>query len=100
AESRARHAGGQAYAEIIRRRAGDASAAPDAVVLPGTAAEVAEVLRVCSDNDVAVVPWGGGTSVVGGLESLRGGHAAVIALDLSRLKALLSVDAVSSTATF
>jgi alkyldihydroxyacetonephosphate synthase len=99
-ESRARHAGGQAYAEIVRRRAGDAGAAPDAVVLPGTAAEVAEVLRVCSDNDVAVVPWGGGTSVVGGLESLRGGHTAVIALDLGRLDALLSVDDTSGTATF
>src|SRR4051794_33681389 len=48
AESRARHAGGQAYPEIMRRRAGDATAAPDAVVLPGTAAEVAEVLRVCA----------------------------------------------------
>jgi len=100
AESRARHAGGQAYAEIVRRRAGDAGAAPDAVVMPGSAAEVAEVLRVCSDNDVAVVPWGGGTSVVGGLESLRGGHAAVIALDLGRLDALLSVDDTSGTATF
>jgi len=100
AESRARHAGGQAYAEIIRRRAGDAGAAPDAVVLPGTPADVAEVLRICSDHGVAVVPWGGGTSVVGGLESLRGAHSSVIALDLARLDALLSVDDVSGMATF
>src|SRR3954469_11738839 len=100
AESRARYAGGQAYAEIVRRRAGDAGAAPDAVVLPGNAAEVADVLRVCSDAGVAVVPWGGGTSVVGGLESLRGGLTAVIALDLGRLDALLAVDDVSGTATF
>lgn len=99
-EARARHAGGQAYAEIVRRRSGDAGAAPDAVVLPGSAAEVAAVLAACADNDVAVVPWGGGTSVVGGLESLRGGHRAVIALDLSRLDALLDVDDVSGTATF
>ena len=99
-ESRARHAGGQAYAEIVRRRAGDAAAAPDAVVLPADAAEVAAVLRACSDAGIAVVPWGGGTSVVGGLESIRGRHAAVIALDLSRLDALLGVDDVSGTATF
>src|SRR3954470_1330632 len=85
AESRARHAGGQAYAEIVRRRAGDASAAPDAVLLPGDAGEVAAVLRACGDAGVAVVPWGGGTSVVGGLESIRGKHSAVIALDLARL---------------
>ena len=100
AEARARHAGGQAYAEIVRRRAGDAGAAPDAVVLPGTADEVAAVLRACAEHDVAVVPWGGGTSVVGGLESLRGSHAAVVALDLSRLDALLDVDEVSGMATF
>jgi alkyldihydroxyacetonephosphate synthase len=100
AESRARHAGGQSYAEIIRRRAGDASAAPDAVVLPGSADEVTAVLRACAEHDVAVVPWGGGTSVVGGLESLRGSHSALVALDLSRLDALLEVDDVSSTATF
>src|SRR4051812_17025149 len=100
AESRARHAGGQAYAEIVRRRAGDAGAAPDAVVLPGSAAEVGDLLRMCSDAGVAVVPWGGGTSVVGGLESLRGGHSSVVALDLSRLDGLLGVDEVSGTATF
>ena len=47
-DSRARHAGGQAYADIMRRRAGDASAAPDAVICPGDAAQVAEVLRVCT----------------------------------------------------
>ena len=99
-EARARHAGGQAYAEIVRRRSGDASAAPDAVVLPADAGEVAAVLRACSDAGVAVVPWGGGTSVVGGLESLRGSHQAVVALDLARLDTLLSVDEVSGTATF
>ena len=100
AETRARHAGGQAYAEIVRRRAGDAGAAPDAVVLPGSADEVAAVLRACTELDVAIVPWGGGTSVVGGLESIRGSHSALIALDLSRLDALLDVDDVSGTATF
>lgn len=100
AESRARHAGGQAYAEIMRRRAGDAGAAPDAVVLPANAEEVAAVLRACSTASVAVVPWGGGTSVVGGLESIRGRHRALIALDLGRLDSLLEVDDVSSTATF
>ena len=100
AESRARHAGGQAYAEIMRRRAGDAGAAPDGIVLPGSADEVGQVLQACAAAGIAVVPWGGGTSVVGGLESIRGSHAALIALDLSRLDALLDVDDVSGTATF
>src|SRR4051812_19255016 len=83
-ETRARHAGGQAYVDIARRRRGDAGAAPDAVVSPRNADVVGRVLRVCADEHIAVVPWGGGTSVVGGLDPERGGLAAVVALDLSR----------------
>jgi alkyldihydroxyacetonephosphate synthase len=98
--ARARHAGGQAYADLIRRRAGDAAQAPDAVVVPRDAAAVAEVLRICTDDYVAVVPWGGGTSVVGGLDAERGGCTGLIALDLSRLDRLLSVDPTSMLATF
>src|SRR3954451_14782138 len=58
---RARYAGGQAYADIVRRRDGDAGAAPDAVLVPADAAAVAAALRACSEEKVAVVPWGGGT---------------------------------------
>jgi alkyldihydroxyacetonephosphate synthase len=97
---RARHAGGQAYADLVRRRRGDASDAPDAVVLPSSADEIAQVLEICSTNRIAVVPWGGGTSVVGGLSALRGDCDAVIALDLSRLDRLVSIDRMSLTATF
>lgn len=99
-EVRAKHAGGQAYQDIVRRRAGNAQAAPDAVVWPSQAGQVDELLRACTELGVAVVPWGGGTSVVGGLTNDRGRHSAVIALDLSRLNRLLAVDDVSLTATF
>src|SRR5438270_2825635 len=99
-ETRARHAGGQAYVDIARRRRGDAGAAPDAVVAPVDAAAVSRVLQVCAEERIAVVPWGGGTSVVGGLDAERGDLVAVIALDLSRLDALLAVDPVSRLATF
>lgn len=99
-EVRARHAGGQSYQEIVRRRAGDAAAAPDAVVWPSQPEQVEDLLRVCTELGVAVVPWGGGTSVVGGLANNRGTHSAVIALDLTRLDQLLAVDEVSLTATF
>src|SRR3712207_7302312 len=50
------------------RSAGDFASAPDAVVAPADAAGVAEVLRRCAEEGVAVVPFSGGTSVVGGLE--------------------------------
>jgi alkyldihydroxyacetonephosphate synthase len=98
--SRAEHSGGQSYVDLVRRRHGDASSAPDAILLPGDAAAVARVLEVCAADRIAVVPWGGGTSVVGGLESLRGDCVAVVALDLRRLDQLVSVDAESHTATF
>ena len=98
-DSRLLHAGGKSYRDLIRRRAGEVASAPDAVVLPADAEGVAEVLAVCAEAGVAVVPFGGGTSVVGGVEPLRGRFAAVIALDLSRLRALVEVDPVSLTAT-
>ena len=99
-EARARHTGGQAYGDLVRRRRGDVSDAPDAVVMPADASAVARVLRVCAETRVAVVPWGGGTSVVGGLDADRGEFDAVVALDLSRLDALLEVDPLSRLATF
>ncbi|GAA0912783.1 FAD-binding oxidoreductase [Nonomuraea longicatena] len=66
-EARVRHARGKSTPDLLRLRAGDGSGAPDAVVLPGSAAEVEAVLRLCATERVAVVPFGGGTSVVGGL---------------------------------
>jgi len=97
--ARVTHAAGRGYHDLVRLRAGDASGAPDAVVYPGDAAEVAAVLRACGEAGVAVVPFGGGTSVVGGVEPLRGRFPAVVALDLARLDRLLAVDPVSLTAT-
>jgi alkyldihydroxyacetonephosphate synthase len=98
-EARVAHAAGRSYPDLVRLRAGDALSAPDAVVLPGDAAEVAELLRCCSDAHVAVVPFGGGTSVVGGVEPLSEGFAGVVSLDLRRLDRVVAVDTVSLTAT-
>jgi alkyldihydroxyacetonephosphate synthase len=97
---RATHAGGQSYSDIIRRRRGDASSAPDAVLVPSATDQIGPVLACCVEHDLAVVTWGGGTSVVGGLDSIDGGHSAVVALDLSGLDHLLGVDHVSRIATF
>jgi alkyldihydroxyacetonephosphate synthase len=96
--TRVAHAGGKSYRDLVRRRSGDAAEAPDAVVVPADADGVAAVLRICSAARVAVVPFGGGTSVVGGVEPLRGQFPAVIALDLSRLDRLLDLDPESHLA--
>ena len=96
--TRLTHALGKSYPDLVRVRTGQVEAAPDAVVHPGTAEEVGAVLRVCAEEGVAVVPFGGGTSVVGGVEALRGPFASVVALDTGRLDAVGPVDATSQTA--
>jgi alkyldihydroxyacetonephosphate synthase len=93
-------AAGRSYLDLVRLRSGRLDAAPDAVVLPADADQVEAVLRACSTHGVAVVPFGGGTSVVGGVTPLRGRHPAVVALDLRRLDRLISVDRESLTAVF
>ena len=88
------------YPDLVRLRAGDATSAPDAVVLPGSADAGA---RRCSPpaprRGVAVVPFGGGTSVVGGVEPLGDGFAGAVSLDLRGLDGVLDVDRASLTAT-
>ncbi|TQN32705.1 alkyldihydroxyacetonephosphate synthase [Haloactinospora alba] len=97
--SRLRHAGGKSTPDLLRRRSGDATNAPDAVLLPGSHDEVLAVLDVCERHHTAVVPFGGGTSVVGGVEPLRGDGVAAVSLDLRRLDRLVAFDPLSQTAT-
>jgi len=98
--SRVSHAVGRSYPDLMRLRAGALDVAPDVVVEPGTAAEALAVLRTCVQLDLAVVPFGGGTSVVGGVEALRGEHGGVVALDTGRLTGLSDVDVRSGVASF
>jgi alkyldihydroxyacetonephosphate synthase len=93
-EARVGHAAGRGLPDLVRLRRGDADPAPDAVVLPSDAAAVRAVLEACAAHRVAVVPFGGGTSVVGGVEPLRGEQESVVALDLAGL-ADVDVDARS-----
>jgi alkyldihydroxyacetonephosphate synthase len=97
-ETRVRHTRGKSTTDLLRMRAGDGSDAPDVVVRPADHDEVAAVVGWCSEHRVALVPFGGGTSVVGGLVVRRDGYAGVLCLDLRRLDALVSVDAESGTA--
>ena len=97
-ETRVRHTRGKSTPDLLRMRAGDGSDAPDVVVRPADHDEVAAVVTWCSEHRVALVPFGGGTSVVGGLVAERDGYAGVLSLDLRRLDALVSVDAESGTA--
>lgn len=96
-EDRLRHASGRGYVDLARMRGGRLEAAPDAVVVPTDAAALRQLLDVCSREGVAVVPFGGGTSVVGGVEPLRGRHERLVSLDLVALREV-EVDCRSLTA--
>ncbi|CCG01208.1 FAD-binding oxidoreductase [Blastococcus saxobsidens] len=98
-ESRLRHAGGKSYLDLLRRREGDASEAPDAVVRPGTTEETAALLSLCSARGIVVVPFGGGTSVVGGLAGVDADDRPTVAVDLSRMASVQALDVPSSLVT-
>jgi alkyldihydroxyacetonephosphate synthase len=96
-EDRLRHATGCGYADLVRLRGGRLEDAPDAVLLPHDAEALRRALQICASEGVAVVPFGGGTSVVGGVEPLRGSHSRLVSLDLARLRGV-EVDRRSLTA--
>lgn len=97
-ETRLHRTRGKSTPDLLRLRAGDGRDSPDAVVRPANADQVQAVVNWCSRRNVAVVPFGGGTSVVGGLVARRDGFAGVVCLDLFRLDRLLEVDPDSMTA--
>lgn len=94
------HAGGKSTLDLLNRRQRGPQDVPDAVLLPADEDAVAAILRHCSERRIAVVPFGGGTSVVGGLDPHRGEFGAVVSLDLRRLDRLISLDEVSGQAVF
>jgi alkyldihydroxyacetonephosphate synthase len=95
--ARVSHAAGRSYPDLVRLRAGTISA-PDLVVYPASHDEVLLVIDACAGAGTAVVPFGGGTSVVGGVEPEAGGLEGVVSLDLARMSSLLEVDQLSLTA--
>jgi alkyldihydroxyacetonephosphate synthase len=96
-EDRLRHSVGRGYVDLARLRNGALENAPAAVVLPPDAESLRRVIDVCAAEGIAIVPFGGGTSVVGGVEPLRGSHGRLVSLDLGALQDV-SVDRRSLTA--
>ncbi len=99
-EARVLRCRGKSYLDLLAQRAGACEDAPDAIVAPAGHDQALAVVQACAEAGVAVVPFGGGTSVVGGLEPDRGPFGALVSLDLARMDALLGVDERSLTAVF
>jgi len=88
---------GKAYRDVVRGFRGDFANPPDLVALPKDESEIETVLSWCEAEGAAVIPFGGGTSVVGGIEG-RLGDRPFVSLDLRRLDRVLEVDAESMAA--
>ncbi|HEC36299.1 MAG TPA: FAD-binding oxidoreductase [Anaerolineae bacterium] len=94
---RVEHACGKAYRDLVRVRAGMAPNPPDAVVYPADEGQVVAVLVWAADRDIAIIPFGGGSTVLGAVEP-EPGDRPVITLDMARLDRLVSLDRTSWTA--
>ncbi|MBM3554683.1 MAG: FAD-binding oxidoreductase, partial [Alphaproteobacteria bacterium] len=95
------HAYGKSYADAVRMWMRHVPAPPDWVAFPESESDIAAILDWASSRRVAVVPYGGGSSVVAGVETDVGGdYAAVVSLDLERLDRVLEIDEVSRAGRF
>ncbi|MGA8444755.1 MAG: FAD-binding oxidoreductase [Roseiarcus sp.] len=93
------HTYGKSYPETVRAFARDFANAPDLVALPKREADIAAVLDWASGAKVAVIPFGGGSSVVGGVEPAVGdSYAGAVSLDMRHFDRVLEVDSVSRAA--
>jgi alkyldihydroxyacetonephosphate synthase len=96
---RVSHALGKAYRDVVRGFRGEFDNPPDLVAYPESPEDVDAVLNWAADEGAAAIPYGGGTSVVGGVEPrMRDDYPAVVTIDLRRMNRVLEVDPVSKAA--
>jgi alkyldihydroxyacetonephosphate synthase len=95
---RAAHTYGKSYPDLVRGLARDYANAPDVVAYPRSEADVAAVLDWAAGADATVTPFGGGSSVCGGVEPLRAGHKGAVTIDLRQMGKVIEVDRTSRAA--
>ena len=96
---RIRHSMGRAYRDVVRGFRGRFERTPDMVAFPADEEDVRRVLELCADRRLAAIPFGGGTSVVGGVEPRIGhGYRGTVSLDLRGLSGIAAIDEVSGSA--
>ncbi len=98
-EIRVRHARGQSLPDMLATRSGELGVFPDGVAEPETSDQVAELLKFAVKEKCHVIPYGGGTSVVGHINP-EAGDIPVLTLSLARMNRLLDLDTESQIATF
>jgi alkyldihydroxyacetonephosphate synthase len=99
AETRVRHTRGQSFPDWLALRMGSIGPVPDAVAFPESHEDVIQCLRLAKQRGATVIPYGGGTSVVGHL-NVPGGDRPMLSLDLGRMNRLMALDPASRLAHF
>ena len=98
-EERLNHTYGKSFPDAARSLLQDFSSPPDLVAFPDTEDELISVMDWCDENNVAVIPYGGGSSVCGGVETQVGdSYEGVISLDLRNLNKIIEIDRESRSA--
>ena len=98
-EVRLRHARGQSFPDWIAMHGGDFEVFPDGVAFPESTADVETLLTLANEHDLIVIPFGGGTSVVGHINPQKGSRP-VLTIAMSKMDQLLDLDFESQIATF
>lgn len=94
--SRILHSYGKSYRDLIRLRRGEISNPPDAVIYPDNEDQVQRIINYCAEHNYALFPYGGGSSVVGGIESRD--PRISLSLDLKKMNRVIAIDEISQTA--
>ncbi|MCP3959915.1 MAG: FAD-binding oxidoreductase [bacterium] len=93
------HARGRGFPDLVHLRSGTVARLPDAVARPGDETELQSLLDAAQKHGLRIVPWGGGTSVTGGVNA-PAGAAPVVTVDLGGFSGLESLDEESGLAVF
>ncbi len=96
---RVAHGRGQAFRDVVRNLLGRVGDVPDLVLRPESEQDVLDIIEWCGSAGIALIPYGGGTSVVGGVEPRNAtGYAGAVSLDLGRLDQIIEIDRTSRAA--
>ena len=98
-ETRVRHARGQSLPDWLDMHSGNVDTFPDGVAFPESTEEVRELLAYARENNLVVIPYGGGTSVVGHINPVKSSRP-ILTIDMGKMSSLLSIDTESQLATF
>jgi len=98
-EDRLRHARGQSLPDWLAMRSGDFKFFPDGVAFPESSDDLVELLHFCDQENILVIPYGGGTSVAGHINPFQS-EQAILTIDMGRMNQLLDLNIESQIATF